>query len=146
KIAVAADQGAGHIDLDAFALFFENPAMQRVAREPHPCAIMRPEIAGFLRYSMVVKIFWRRHHRRLGILSEAKGYHILFDAVARSNAGIEAIAHDVGQGTVDHDLERDRRICAEESRQDGLDDGSRRRTRHGDPQMARGAIPEYVDR
>ena len=115
KIAVARDQGTRHIDLDAFAALLENPAMQRIARETHPRAIVRPKIAGFPRCPMAAKIIRRRHHGRLGILSDAKRNHVLLDAMARPDAGIEPITHDVGECAVDDDLERYGGIGTEEA-------------------------------
>ena len=43
---------------------------------------------------MPAEIIRRADHRQLGILADAHGNHVLLDAMARPNAGIEAIAHD----------------------------------------------------
>src|SRR4029079_2553861 len=116
QVAVTADQRPGYVNFQALAALLKIPTMHCPAYEPHPRAIMCTEIGRFLRRSMAAKIIRRCHHRGLRILSDTKCNHILLDAVTGANAGIEAIAHDVGQRAIDDDLERYGGIAAEDAR------------------------------
>src|SRR5262245_22634651 len=115
KITVPGDQGTCDIDLYAPAAFLEYPTMQRAAGKADTRAVVHLQITRLPGRPVTVEIVRRSHHGRLGVLADAERNHVLFDAVARPDAGVKTIAHDVGQCAVDDDLEGYRRIAPQEA-------------------------------
>ena len=91
------------------------------------------------------QIVRRCNNRGAGVLADANRDHVPLDPMAGADAGVEAIANDVGQAAVGDDLDANGGIGGQELRENGFDHRFRGRARNGETKLAAGLVAEHVD-
>src|ERR1700724_2099117 len=93
QIALAGDQGSCNDHLQTLATLLEIPPVDHSTRKTLTETIVPPKVSRHLRSRMLRQIVRRRDDCRPRILADAHRDHILLDAMAGPDAGIEAVAH-----------------------------------------------------
>src|SRR5262249_24459629 len=91
KIAVTGDKRARYRNLHALALPREGPAADRTTCDTHTDAIVVLQIRRLRRSRTVREIVGRGNDGRSRVIAEAHSDHVLLDAMARPDAGVESV-------------------------------------------------------
>src|SRR5258707_11537900 len=146
KIALAGDQGSCNDHLQTLAALLEIPSVDHATRKALTETIVLPKVSRHVRSRMLCQIVRRRDDRRPRILADTHRDHILLDAMAGPDAGIEAVAHDISERAVGDDFQGDGRMRRKKFREHRLYYLLRRGARHRKTQMSRRLVTEDVDR
>ncbi len=145
-VHVVDDQRALHGDLEVLAATLEHPPQDRaipVATELD--AFMSAQILWIFRRGMRCEIGGRSDRNDADLAPDLERDHILLDALADADAGVEVLLHDVGVGIVDRYFEVDVRILGEEIRDQRRQERDGGGARHAQPQRSHRLVAERRD-
>ena len=127
-----------HLYLERAALFCELPRVARTAGKAAVDAQVRLQIFRRFGDTVFLKITGSSHHQKSGDGPDRHGHHVVGEALAKADARVEPVAHDVDHSVFGDDLELHIRAARMERAQHRCQHHARGVPGHVEPQLAAG--------